>query len=211
MADDAKLEALRHRVEQDPASIAFAQLAEEYRRAGRFREAVELSIAGLAVHPGYVSARVTLGRALLQLGNLDESQLELENVLRQAPDNLAAVRGLAEIHRKRGDLAESLEQYRAALELARHDPDLEQAVTDLTRQLAPESLAPAMADAPPGPVEGQPVPVEEQPPSNSEIVSTGPSVNSTTDEREPARALRTISALEQWLAACHVARAHRSA
>ncbi len=65
MPDNPRIEDLRRRVQQDPASIAFAQLAEEYRRAGLQQEAIDTCRAGLARHPGYLSARVTLGRALL--------------------------------------------------------------------------------------------------------------------------------------------------
>jgi hypothetical protein len=56
-------------------------------------------------------------------------------VLKSAPENLAAIRGLAEIHHRKGELAEALVQYRAALSLARNDPDLEQTVGELTLQL----------------------------------------------------------------------------
>ena len=63
-----RLEALRRRVLADPASVAFAALAEEYRRAGRFDEAIDTARAGLDRHPAYASARVTLGRALLRVG-----------------------------------------------------------------------------------------------------------------------------------------------
>jgi hypothetical protein len=41
----------------DPASIAFAQLAEECRRAGHNQEAVDVCRAGLELHPGYLSAQ----------------------------------------------------------------------------------------------------------------------------------------------------------
>ena len=63
---------MKRRVQKDPASIAFAQLAEEHRRAGQFEEAVQVATAGLGHHPAYLSARVTLGRALLELGRLDK-------------------------------------------------------------------------------------------------------------------------------------------
>src|SRR5450759_4872747 len=138
MAENPRIEDLRRRVQSDPASIAFAQLAEEYRRAGRLQDAVDVCRAGLAIHPGYLSARVTLGRAFLELNQLEEAQAELEQVLKSAPENLAAIRGLAEIHHRRGHLAEALVQYRAALSLARNDPCLEQTVSELTRQLAPK-------------------------------------------------------------------------
>src|SRR5436190_9864581 len=137
MADSQRIEDLRRRVQRDPASIAFAQLAEELRRAGRFDESVETCRAGLAIHPGYLSARVTLGRALLELNQLDEAQGELEHVLKNAPENLAAIRGLGEIHHRRGELSQALAQYRAALALARNDPDLEETVAQLARQVEP--------------------------------------------------------------------------
>ena len=103
MADSPRIEELKRRVQMDPASIAFAALAEEYRRAERYDEAIETCTAGLVRHPSYLSAHVTLGRALMEIGRLQEAQRELELVLRLAPENLAAIRGLAEIHRRLGD------------------------------------------------------------------------------------------------------------
>src|SRR4249919_57563 len=125
MADNPRIEDLRRRVQKDPASIAFAQLAEEYRRAGQPQESIETCRVGLARHPGYLSARVTLGRALLEIGQLDDAQRELELVLKSASENLAAIRGLAEVHHARGSLTEALTYYKAALALARNDPDLD--------------------------------------------------------------------------------------
>jgi tetratricopeptide (TPR) repeat protein len=146
MPDNQRIDDLRRRVQKDPASIAFAQLAEEFRRAGQFEESVDTCRTGLARHPGYLSARVTLGRALIELNQLEEAQGELEQVLRSAPENLAAIRGLGEIHHRNGDLAEALAQYRAALALARNDPDLEETVAELARQVEPATPA-AEADA----------------------------------------------------------------
>jgi predicted Zn-dependent protease len=103
MNDNPRIEALRRRVEKDPGSIAFAQLAEEYRRGGDCRQAITICREGLARHPGYLSAQVTLGRALVELGQFDEARNELEAVLSVAPDNLAAIRALAEIHQHLGE------------------------------------------------------------------------------------------------------------
>jgi len=103
MSNNPRIEALRRRVERDPASIAFAQLAEEYRRAGDCQQAITICREGLARHPGYLSAQVTLGRALIELGQFDEARNELETVLTVAPDNLAAIRALAEIHQQLGE------------------------------------------------------------------------------------------------------------
>ena len=114
MAESPRIEELRRRVESDPASIAFAQLAEEYRRVGDYEQALRVSRAGLAQHPNYLSARVTLGRALLELQRFDEAKTELDRVLQAAPDNLAAIRALAEMHQRRGDFDEALKQFSTA-------------------------------------------------------------------------------------------------
>lgn len=135
--DSARILELRRRVQQDPSSIAFAQLGEELRRAGANEEAIDVCQLGLARHPGYLSARVTLGRAFLELGQLDDAHVELSVVVETAPDNLAAIRGLAEIHQRRGELADALVYYRRALELARHDPELEETVERMEKQVAP--------------------------------------------------------------------------
>ena len=102
MADTPRIEELKRRDQSDPASIAIAALAEEYRRSERFEEAIETCTAGLVRHPSYLSAHVTLGRALIEVGRLDAAREELEYVLKLAPENLAAIRGLAEIHHRTG-------------------------------------------------------------------------------------------------------------
>jgi tetratricopeptide (TPR) repeat protein len=145
VADNQRIEDLRRRVQRDPASIAFAQLAEECRRAGHFQEAVDVCRAGLELHPGYLSARVTLGRALIELNDLDIALAELEHVLKSAPENLAAIRGIAEIHHRKGVLPEALAYYRAALALAHNDPDLQRTVNELALQVEPPPR-PASAD-----------------------------------------------------------------
>jgi len=192
MADRHRIEDLRRRVQQDPTSIAFAQLAEELRRAGEMPEAVEICRAGLRVHPDYVSARVTHGRALIALNQLDEAQAELERVLRSAPENLAAIRGLADVHRRRGNTAEALARYRAALSLAQNDPELQEIVARLSRDVEADSRGNAKAaeaarefseagkpDVPGASGAAQPLPLNP--------------------ERE--RAVRMVAALEQFLGA----------
>ncbi len=149
-SDSPRILELRRRVQADPASIAFAQLAEECRRAGSADEAVGICRAGLAHHPGYLSARVTLGRALLEVGRLDEAAVELTTVVQAAPTNLPAIRGLAEIHQQRGDMAQALAHYQRALQLAQFDPDLEDSVERLSQVVAP---APVLAPPSPGKIE----------------------------------------------------------
>src|SRR6476469_10985204 len=90
-----RIDALRRRIASDPASVAFAALAEEYRRAGQPAAAIATCRAGLAHRPDYVSARVTLGRALMDAGKAAEARVQFEMVVQAAPENLAAIRALS--------------------------------------------------------------------------------------------------------------------
>ena len=81
-----------------PAS--FGVIAERFRRAGQADKAVSLCREGLEKFPNHLSARVTLGWSLLDLGEHQEAFDQLKGVLKRAPDNLAAIRGLAELHER---------------------------------------------------------------------------------------------------------------
>ena len=145
MADSPRIEELRRRVQSDPASIAFAALAEEYRRSGRFEEAVQTCITGLRRHPSYLSAHVTLGRSLIEVGRYEEAREELEHVLKLAPENLAAIRGLAEIQHHHGD--EVQEEYQETAPDFRPTPEAAVKLTTDFR-LKPEATAQSAADIP---------------------------------------------------------------
>ncbi len=159
--DNPRINELRRRVQVDPTSIAFAQLAEECRRSGEFQEAIRVCRVGLDRYPDFHSARVTLGRALLAVHQLDEAKSQFEAVLLGAPDNLAAARGLDEIRQVKGESPLTatppsllVAQPRAAEVLFDLDALLEQ-LDDRARKLAespPQSplilAAPDTADGP---------------------------------------------------------------
>ena len=126
MSDTPRIKDLRRRAASDPASIVFAALAEEYRRAGRFEEAIVTCRAGLEHHPAFLSARVTLGRALIEAGELEEAKDALEYVVNAAPENLAAIRALAEIHSRQGELDEE-KVYSAMAQFVAAEPGLHDA------------------------------------------------------------------------------------
>lgn len=123
--------------------MAFAQLAEELRRAGANDEAVAVCRAGLVHHPDNLTARVTLGRALVELGQLEDAFTELTFVLDAAPGNLPAIRALAEVYQRRGMMSEALVHYRRALQLSQHDVDLEHTVGAIQQRVEPQVKPPA--------------------------------------------------------------------
>lgn len=150
MAENPRIEELRRRVLADPASIAFAALAEEFRRVGRYDEAIETCRTGLQRHPAYLSARVTLGRALIETGDYDGAREQLETVLRSAPENLAAIRGIAQIDERLGHSTE-MDPQLADMAHSIHVESLQAAATERLRvvsQAPPVEPAPEVAAAP---------------------------------------------------------------
>jgi len=102
-AGPPRVEELRKRLEKDPGSRLFAQLAEELRKDGQLEEAIGVCRTGLQKHPSYPSARITLARALIDSGDLEAARTELEAVLQGAPDNILARKLLDECREALGD------------------------------------------------------------------------------------------------------------
>ena len=149
MSEGARLIALQRRVQSDPAPFVFAQLAEEYRRAGRLSDAVACCRTGLQRHPGYLSARLILARSLTALARWEEAAQEYEQVVASAPDNLAATRELAEIYEKRARPDEALNYYRRALALARNDRSLEAAIERISLNVGAQPVPRPVPPTPP--------------------------------------------------------------
>ncbi|HKZ57404.1 MAG TPA: hypothetical protein VJ024_06855, partial [Thermodesulfovibrionales bacterium] len=76
-----ELERLKERVDKDPSSKLFVPLAEEYKKAGMFEEAVDVLMKGLERHPNYMSARVSLGKIYIEKEMLNEAGQEFEKVV----------------------------------------------------------------------------------------------------------------------------------
>jgi tetratricopeptide (TPR) repeat protein len=235
VADESRIEELRRRVRKDPASLAFAQLAEELRRVHRFLEAVAVCRAGLEIYPGYLSARVTLGRCFIDLNRLDDAKTELEKVREVAPENLVAIRALAEIRDRRA--AAGVRQWAENAGLT--PPSSVDSPTGSERAVeGPESTydgatfevwtkvgAMYQGAAPEvrrRAVEGPDDTYERvRPDATCDGVESDTTYDGATSETplkpdamsesETAHAVRTLAALQAWLDAIHVTRASRSA
>lgn len=174
----SRIEDLEKRLTRDPDSKIFAQLAEEYRKAGRLDDAIAACRQGLQKHPNYPSARVALGRALLEKKAFEEAREEFEKVLEQVPDNILANKFLAETYHKLGRLEEALLKYGVAHTLAPEDQEITDRKNEVEDELTALS-APPPASAqdlgagaePYAPVdeeaEGAPPPLPDQPPTTT--------------------------------------------
>ena len=92
------------RLARDRESLAFAQLADLYRKAGRTGEAVELCREGLQRWPHYTTARLILAKTLLGEGQLEAAQAEVDAMLQTSPKDVQCHRLAAEVHRRAGRL-----------------------------------------------------------------------------------------------------------
>ncbi len=129
----------------------FVQLAEEYRKAGLLENAVEICEQGLKNHPQYPSARVALGRALLESESFGRAAEEFETVLAQVPDNILANKFLGETYHRMGRFEEALQKYQIAQTLAPDDTELEGKIQSARNESAGKAPAPPAPDAAPPP------------------------------------------------------------
>jgi len=117
------IEKLKEKVEKDPNSKLFVPLAEEYRKEGMLDEAIDVLLKGLGKQPGYMSARVSLGKIYIVKGMVKEARTELENVIKSIPDNLYAHKKLAEIYRDAGEKDLAMKSFKTVLKLNPMDED----------------------------------------------------------------------------------------
>lgn len=153
---------LKEKVDKDPNSKLFVPLAEEYKKAGMLDEAIAVLTKGLERQPGYMSARVSLGKVYLEKGMLDEAKAEFEKVISVIPDNLYAHRKLAEIYRDLGEADNAIKEFKTVLRL---NPMDEEAATSL------------------GYLEGKPH-IEEKPPIKP--IEPEPTIEVIEKEAEPS-------------------------
>jgi tetratricopeptide (TPR) repeat protein len=148
---ESRIADLRRRLERDPESRLFAQLAEELRKGGELEEAIGVARAGLARHPAYPSARLTLGRALLDSGDPAGARVELEAAVQGAPDNILASRLLGEALETLGDLGSALEQYARTLQMAPGDAHVEARIEAIQGRLGATDASGGERPVMPGP------------------------------------------------------------
>jgi tetratricopeptide (TPR) repeat protein len=150
VAGNPRIDELRKKLEKEPGSRLFAQLAEELRKDGEYEDAIRVAREGLQKHPNYPSARMTLGRALFDTGDWDAARSEFEQVLKGAPDNILASRLLAESLESLGDVTGALARYKKTLGLAPGDKQVMTRLEALEKRAgtgAPAPVAPGAAPA----------------------------------------------------------------
>jgi predicted regulator of Ras-like GTPase activity (Roadblock/LC7/MglB family)/tetratricopeptide (TPR) repeat protein len=154
----SRLEELKRLLQKDPTSRQFLALAEEYRRHGKYRDAVITLERGLQMHSTSVAAYVALGRTYQQLDRLEDAIRAFTNALRIDRENLVAIRQLAEVYLARGDKVEAIKKLKLYRGLKAGDRD----VTEIIQRLE-EEMSAAVAERPRSGVHPQLSPLPEAP------------------------------------------------
>ena len=168
-ATNAKIEELRYRVKTDPKSRLFYPLAEELRKAGHVDEAEQVLRTGLATHPTYLSAWVSLGRVLRDQKKDAAAVEALNKALQLDPGNVVAARILADAYLTLGDRIEAIKKYKLVYALMPADEELKAQIDALDREINPPAAAPPPPPAPaavPAP-EPEPEPWADAPPETA--------------------------------------------
>jgi tetratricopeptide (TPR) repeat protein len=140
-----EIERLKEKIDNDPNSKLFIPLAEEYKKAGMFDEAIDVLTKGLEKQPGYMSARVSLGKIYFERGMLEEAKVEFEKVISAIPDNLYAHKKLAEIYKDIGERDRAVKEFKTVLKLNPMDEWATMSLSDIEEGPKPHPKVPETA------------------------------------------------------------------
>ncbi len=185
------IERLKEKLAKDPNSKLFVPLAEEYKKAGMLDEAIEILVKGLENQPGYLSARVSLGKIFIERGMLHEAQAEFEKVITAIPDNLYAHKKLAEIYRELGEKEKAIKEFQTVLKLNPLDEWAATSLAEIDKQPAEIIEEPQIIEEPVfqsetvgvPPIEGEPI-LELTETSEEQLLEKEPEIISAEAELE---------------------------
>lgn len=126
MADDVK--ALSAELARDPDSLVFLRLGELLRHKGQLDAAHRVALTGLERHPHLADAHDLYARILADKHDYERAFDEWDMALRIAPDHVGALKGLAFLYFKVGDVQQAAAHLEAAQRVAPDDPGIAQAL-----------------------------------------------------------------------------------
>ncbi len=126
MADEVKT--LSSQLAQDPDSLVFLRLGELLRLKRQLDAAHRVALTGLARHPHLADAHDLYARILADKRDYERAFDEWDMALRIAPNHVGALKGLAFLYFKVGDVGQALAHLEAAQLHAPDDPGVIQAL-----------------------------------------------------------------------------------
>jgi tetratricopeptide (TPR) repeat protein len=142
VTDDIKT--LTARLADEPSSLAFLELGEALRRRGQLEAAYKVARGGLARYPTLADAHDLLARILGDQGDLAGAFDAWAEALRFDPMRIGALKGIAFLYFKAGDVPAALEHLQRAAEVDPDDVSIRQAID----RVRTPSESPAPTDIP---------------------------------------------------------------
>ena len=144
LADDIR--ALSAQLAQDPQSLVFLRLGEALRRKGQLDAALRVAVNGLERHPHLADAHDLYARVLTDKHDYERAFDEWDMAVRIAPNHTGALKGLAFLYFKVGDIAQAEAHLETARKIEPDDPTIDQAIAMVRGEVkAPEPTAPTTA------------------------------------------------------------------
>ncbi len=143
MADEIKT--LSADLAQDPDSLVFLRLGELLRRKGQVDLAHRVALTGLERHPHLADAHDLYARILADKREYERAFDEWDMALRIAPDHVGALKGLAFLYFKIGDVDQAAAHLEAAQRAAPADSSIAQALELARRGQGPAPATPEPA------------------------------------------------------------------
>ncbi len=156
MAEDVK--SLSAELARDPNSLVFLRLAELLRQKGQLDPAHRVALTGLERHPHLADAHDLYARILADKHDYERAFDEWDMALRIAPDHVGALKGLAFLYFKVGDVPQAVAHLESAQRIAPDDEGVAQAL-DLARSGSPPAHAATTAS--PEPLAPNPEPLSD--------------------------------------------------
>jgi tetratricopeptide (TPR) repeat protein len=119
-----EIEQLEQRYAENPDGLVFAHLADAYRKVGEYSKAEGLVLHGLKAHPTYISGHNVLGRIYQDAERFADAHEQFNKVLELDPQNMIALRALADLAMNGGRLEDARSWYEKILAI---DPRNEEA------------------------------------------------------------------------------------
>ncbi|PYO94448.1 MAG: hypothetical protein DMD62_05655 [Gemmatimonadetes bacterium] len=123
-----EIRALSAQLAQDPQSLVFLRLGEALRRKGQLDAALRVATNGLERHPHLADAHDLYARILTDKHDYEKAFDEWDMAVRIAPHHTGALKGLAFLYFKIGDLQQAEAHLAAAKRVEPDDPTIDQAI-----------------------------------------------------------------------------------
>jgi tetratricopeptide (TPR) repeat protein len=152
-----EIKTLTARLAEEPSSLAFLELGEALRRRGQLDAAYKVARGGLARYPMLADAHDLVARILGDQGDLAGAFDAWAEALRFDPMRIGALKGIAFLYFRAGDVPAALEHLRRAAEVDPDDQSIIQAIDRVRSSPGPGSQSETPAEpvsqlAPPEPI-----------------------------------------------------------